>query len=221
MSDTRSAMLHRIRTAREDIDASAAITRDYRRDSDRTRAELVALFTERLHDYGTEVHPTGEHDLRQRLVELLDGRDCVVPPGLPADWLPPGARIDDPPLPTVMLDSAGAVITGSAVACAETGTIALDGGPGQGRRALTLVPDWHICVVRTEHIVHTVPQLLARLVPTRPTTLVSGPSATSDIELHRVKGVHGPRTLTVVLLDSAPTGRDDAPRERVPTTDPL
>lgn len=175
MSDTRSAMLRRIRVARKEIHEHKAITRAYRLGGDCSRTELVALFTQRLHDYGTVVHLVTEYDLGERLTELLDGRDCVVPPGLPVEWTPPGARIDDPPLPVQTLDETGAVITAAAAACAETGTIALDGGPGQGRRALTLVPDRHLCVVRTEQIVHTVPELLARLAPTRPTTLISGP----------------------------------------------
>jgi L-lactate dehydrogenase complex protein LldG len=123
----------------------------------------------------------------------------IVPPGLPAEWVPAGAVADDGTFDPPALDGFDAVLTGCAAAVAETGTIALDGSAGQGRRAISLVPDRHVCVVRAEQVVQTVPELLTRLDPRRPLTLVSGPSATSDIELQRVEGVHGPRTLVVVL----------------------
>jgi len=127
----------------------------------------------------------------------------VGPVDLPSSWLVDGTEwlIDSPSLSIDQLDAADGVVTGCAVAIAETGTIVLDGGQAQGRRALTLVPDYHLCVVRADQIVGIVPEALARLEPTRPLTFISGPSATSDIELDRVEGVHGPRTLHVIITD--------------------
>jgi L-lactate dehydrogenase complex protein LldG len=132
---------------------------------------------------------------------IAAGARFVLPPGLPSDWAPDTAIgvVDDGTLSPAELDGFDGVLTGCVAACAETGTIALDGSAGMGRRAITLVPDRHVCVVLAEQVVQTVPELLGRLDPHRPLTLISGPSATSDIELHRVEGVHGPRTLIVVL----------------------
>jgi L-lactate dehydrogenase complex protein LldG len=162
---------------------------------------LVDLLAERLRDYGAGVR----HATRAGLVPVVSqaladrgARRVVVPPDLGLDDLTGVTLIPDGGLDT--LDAADGVITAAALAIAETGTIILDGGPGQGRRALSLVPDYHLCLVQTPQIVAIVPEALARLRPGRPQTWISGPSATSDIELDRVQGVHGPRTLEVILV---------------------
>lgn len=162
---------------------------------------LLELLRDRLVDYRATVLDATADGVAEAVRTALDGvpGPVVVPPGLPRDWWPAGV-VDDGSLSSTDLDRHAAVVTSCAAACAATGTIALDGSPDQGRRAITLVPDVHVCVVRAEQVVQTVPELLALLDPTRPTTFISGPSATSDIELQRVEGVHGPRTLVVVLV---------------------
>lgn len=161
--------------------------------------ELVALFAERVADYRATVVRCAAADLAAAVAAALpDGADVVVPAGLSVDV--PGAREDDG-LTAADLDRVDAVVTDARVAIATTGTVVLDHGPGQGRRLLTLVPDRHVCVVRAEQVVADVPEAVAALDPRRPTTWISGPSATSDIELDRVEGVHGPRQLTVVLVE--------------------
>jgi len=156
------------------------------------------LFAERVADYRAVVVRCAADEVEQRIAEALpDGARVVVPDGLP--WPVPGAVPDDG-LSALDLDRLDAVVTAATVGIASTGTIVLSHGPGQGRRALTLVPDLHVCVVRADQVVADVPDAVALLDPARPTTWVSGPSATSDIELNRVEGVHGPRTLHVVLV---------------------
>jgi L-lactate dehydrogenase complex protein LldG len=162
------------------------------------RGDLVALFVERVEDYRAVVTRTGSADLAGTVARALDGATVVVPEGLDLDL--PGAVVDDG-LTAAELDRVDAVVTRAAVGIAETGTIVLDHGPGQGRRIITLVPDRHVCIVDVAQVVADVPDAIALLDPARPTTWVSGPSATSDIELDRVEGVHGPRTLHVVLVD--------------------
>jgi L-lactate dehydrogenase complex protein LldG len=158
--------------------------------------DLVGLFAERVDDYRAVVHVVPSGQVPGKIAELTRGRRMVVPEGLPPEWVveesTPGGSVAE-------LDAAGGVLTGCAVAVAETGTIVLDSGPGQGSRAQTLVPDYHLCVVLAGQIVAGVPEAVARLDPVRPMTWISGPSATSDIELNRVEGVHGPRTLEVII----------------------
>jgi L-lactate dehydrogenase complex protein LldG len=159
---------------------------------------VLDLLTERLTDYRASVVRTGTGGLAATLADVLGGAVPVVPPGLPPEWGVAGI-VDSPGLTADDLDAAPCVLTACALAIAVTGTIVLDHGPDQGRRALTLVPDRHVCVVRADQVVVDVPDALARLDAARPLTFVSGPSATSDIELQRVEGVHGPRTLQVIL----------------------
>jgi L-lactate dehydrogenase complex protein LldG len=169
----------------------------------------VDLLVERLTDYRATVHrvaPDGIADGVAAVVaaigEVASRRPAiVVPPGLPPDWLPPSVDpVLDDGLAVERLDAVDGVLTAAAVAVAETGTIVLDGSAGQGRRVITLLPDLHVCVLRPDQVVGTVPDAIARLAPTRPLTWISGPSATSDIELSRVEGVHGPRNLHVLLI---------------------
>jgi L-lactate dehydrogenase complex protein LldG len=193
-------MLERIRAANRLAAApDVEVTRDYRRVGGHPPGDPLLLdrFTQRVVDYRAAVHRCAPADVEATLAELCHGWSVAMPAGSP--FTVTGAIHDMPTMSPARLDQIDAVITGCAAACAETGTIALDAGPDQGRRALTLLPDRHICVVRADQVVQTVPELLARLDPTRPLTFISGPSATSDIELQRVEGVHGPRTLIVVL----------------------
>ncbi|RZT79196.1 L-lactate dehydrogenase complex protein LldG [Micromonospora violae] len=195
----RDEILARLRTALADGPPPVQVPRRYRRVDD--RADLVDTLIDRLEDYRAVVHRGLD-----ALPRLLSGVDrLAVPTDVPADWLAGyGGQLhrDAPPLSPAALDGMDAVLTGCAVAVADTGTIILDAGPSQGRRALTLVPDRHICVVRTEQVVGLLPEALTRLDPRAPLTWISGPSATSDIELNRVEGVHGPRRLEVVLISS-------------------
>ena len=204
MNTARKDILARIGAALGERPRSPDIPRDYRRTGSHPAGapELLELLTDRLVDYRATVHRTDTAGLPGVLVSTLDGTGrLVVPDGLPGD-LATAARdaTVDAGLTGAELDAFDTVLTGCAAAAAETGTIVLDSSAGQGRRAVSLVPDRHVCVVRSEQVVHTVPELLARLDPRRPLTFISGPSATSDIELKRVEGVHGPRTLIVILV---------------------
>ncbi|MYU35586.1 lactate utilization protein C [Streptomyces sp. SID8358] len=206
----RDTVLGRIRDALALAPAPApAVPRAYRTGRTLPDAERLALLTHRLLDYKARVHPCTRDRTAEVIAEVLrehGARRVGVPAGLDERWL--GAydgevRPDSADIPAPSLGELDGVVTASAVSCAETGTIFLDGSPDQGRRALSLVPDLHVCVVDLSTVVVGVPEAVARLVPERPTTLISGPSATSDIELERVEGVHGPRTLAVVIRTDA------------------
>ncbi|MGW4150499.1 LutC/YkgG family protein [Streptomyces albogriseolus] len=207
---SRERILGRVRRALADVPPGedAPVARDYLREhGERTVEETVDLLAENLADYRAVVHRTDTGSLPGVVAELLAARGAatvLVPPGLDTGWLAAAevTRVPDEAGSTPReLDRADSVVTACAVAIAETGTIVLDGSPDQGRRRISLVPDHHICVVRVpDQVVASVPQALERLDPARPLTWISGPSATSDIELDRVEGVHGPRTLEVVLV---------------------
>ncbi|MDX3569616.1 LutC/YkgG family protein [Streptomyces sp. ID05-47C] len=210
---SRERILGRVRRALADVPGDEpsyedAVGRDYLREhGDRSIEETVELLAENLADYRAIVHRCSADDLAATIAGMLAARGTrtvLAPPGLDPGWL---AATDAERLPDLAgstpdeLDRVDSVVTACAVAVAETGTIVLDGSPDQGRRRITLVPDHHICVVRVpEQVVSSVPQAMERLDPARPLTWISGPSATSDIELDRVEGVHGPRTLEVILV---------------------
>jgi L-lactate dehydrogenase complex protein LldG len=218
MSGSRDQILGRIRSAlgdapRPDVDQTyRALPRNYLRAHH--EHDIVALFAERAADYRAVVERRPAAEVPAAVARILTDRArdqgardqgpeaaFVVPDGFPAEWIPAEITVvrDDPPLSPAQLDRLAGVVTGCAVAIAETGTIVLDHGPAQGRRALTLVPDFHLVIVRAEQVTADLPDAFARLDPGRPQTLISGPSATSDIELIRVEGVHGPRTLHILL----------------------
>ena len=208
--DARTQILGRIRTALGPSPVVPEVPREYRPRGGHEpgSAAVRDLLAHRLTDYRAEVRQCPEVQIPGTVAAALNDhqvRWLVVPAGLPPAWLAAAGETDrltdlpEDPLDVAALDGSDAVLTGCAVAIAETGTIVLDASAGQGRRALSLVPDLHIVVVRPEQIVQTVPEALTVLDPRRPLTMISGPSATSDIELNRVEGVHGPRTLVVVL----------------------
>ena len=193
-------ILGRVRSALGDISNISDVTRDYRRDFGPADLDL---FVDRLTDYKAVVHRTA--DVAAAIGGIVGaGSTLVVPPGLSTAWLPAGiTALVDENLPADQIAAADGVVTAAAVAIAETGTIVLDASPDQGRRIISLLPDRHICVLRPDQVVPSVPAAIARLDPARPLTWISGPSATSDIELNRVEGVHGPRNLHVILLEAS------------------
>lgn len=208
--NAREEILTRIRTAVADLSDQPPAPRAYAQTTNLPdHAAAVDLFVERVRDYKAQVDQVAPTDLLARITEVVAGwgsGSVVCAPDLDDEWRTAIAaaaplRRDDPPLELTELDGCLGVVTSAAVGIAVTGTIVLDAGPGMGRRALSLVPDKHLCVIRADQVVGGVPEAIAALDPRRPTTFISGPSATSDIELKRVEGVHGPRTLHVIVVD--------------------
>jgi len=209
VSEARDAILGAVRqaTARMVPPGEAEPPAAYRRDLGLPPAELLDRFADRLADYDVTVLRAAEANIAAiataRLAER-GVRTLLIPPDLPEAWRPVGpALVPDSGQPARALDAIDGVMAGCAVSVAESGTIVLDAGPGQGRRAVTLLPDYFLCVVLASQVVGLLPEAMPRLRPAidagRPLTFVSGPSATADIELDRVRGVHGPRTLDVIL----------------------
>jgi L-lactate dehydrogenase complex protein LldG len=212
-TSSREEILQRVRTAiggASTADVARAgwsgVARAYKRAGTRERELVLELLEDRLRDYDAAVVRCGRRDVARSVAGMLSERGkrrLVVPVGLAAEWLPAGFEfLIDEQLRSTVLDGVDGVVTGSTVAIAETGTVVLQNVAGQGRRAVTLVPDYHLCLVRVEDVVETVPEAMDRLRPTSglATTFVSGPSATADIEMTRIKGVHGPRFLDVILI---------------------
>ena len=216
MATAKETILWRIRHATSDVPEQerpedVPVERGYRTEDEAPREEIVARFAERTAEYDAKVSHVAHEELPGAIEEALERRGVkrlVVPPYLPRDWIPESIQtMPDAArsrLTNQELDESDGVLTGCAFGIAQTGTIVLDAGRAQGRRALTLLPDYHLCVVREEQIVDLVPEAFTRLEETvkaegRAITFISGPSATSDIELNRVEGVHGPRTLEVLI----------------------
>jgi L-lactate dehydrogenase complex protein LldG len=205
VTSARDEILDRVRTALAGSTPADPVVRAYRRGGDAGTA-IVEQLCERLEDYKAEVRRVDAHAVPAAIAEICAAHAAHrvgVPPGLPGAWRPSNVEIvEDDGLDARALDGLDGVVTACTLAIAETGTLVLAAGPDEGRRALTLVPDLHICVVRESHVVDTVPAAFTDLgtLATRPLTFISGPSATSDIELSRVEGVHGPRRLVVLVV---------------------
>jgi L-lactate dehydrogenase complex protein LldG len=185
----------------------AAISRTYNRASGLDGRAAMELFKDRLLEYDAGVYHAETRSISGIVAEILKARGktaMAIPAGLPADWLPQGFVFEDATeMDARELDKTEGILTGCTVAIAETGSIVLQNAAAQGPRILTLVPDYHLCVVLASQIVVTAPEAFDRIETTSalPTTFISGPSATADIEMTRIKGVHGPRFLDVLLVD--------------------
>ena len=210
MSSARDEILARIRrncvgTEEDAARSYARIERGYQQTAQKSRAEILELFKERLREYDASVYEARETETAELCARLLrerGARRVVIPADLPVEWRAGAEFVADDGLDAQALDHFDAVMTGAALAIAETGTIVLQNASAQGRRAISLVPDYHLCVVREQDVVETVVEGMRRLDAAKhlPTTLFSGPSATADIEMTRIKGVHGPRFVDVVIV---------------------
>lgn len=219
MNDSKEMILKRIRSSlgkktREEYDfTDTDIPREYDQKSDRSEHENISLFQKRVREYKAVVEQVDREKVGEKISIICNEKyvqSLVVPPGLDEAWtteIGSDTKLlpDSPPLSKDELDSCDAILTGCFLGIAQTGTIILNAGPGQGRRALTLLPDFHICVIKSSQIVGIFPEAIQQLDELvknsgRPITMISGPSATSDIELDRVEGVHGPRKLHVLIV---------------------
>ena len=211
-NSARTEILRRIRAAKGGVAGGdsaragwGALERRYRREATRSPEAVLELLENRLRDYDARVARVGLGEVAMCAAKMhaeRNARRMVLPAGVPAEWLPGGVEfVVDDGMVAAELDRVDGVMTGATLAIAETGTVVLQNVPGQGRRVVTLVPDYHLCVVRLADVVETVPEAFGRLHATAglATTFVSGPSATADIEMTRIKGVHGPRFLDVIL----------------------
>jgi L-lactate dehydrogenase complex protein LldG len=205
-ASARQTILDRVRTATSaDANAYVEIPRNYTHRGALDTAARLRLMTERLLEYGAEVIEAPIADLPATIAHQLQAsgrRTFVAPPGFPSDWLPPDVNLKlDNGLSFDEIERCDGVLTASFAGVADSGTIVLHHSPTEGRRVITLLPDYHLCILPASHIVETLPEYFA-LCPTPPrlATYISGPSATADIEMTRIKGVHGPRFLSVILV---------------------
>jgi L-lactate dehydrogenase complex protein LldG len=195
----REDVLSRIRSAVAGSAPAETVVRNYRVDYD--DGDVIERFAERVADYKATVRRVSRDELAAAVAAEVGDKRVGIPAGLPPDWVEGlNTVIDAPPLSIGELDALDGAVTGARLGIAETGTIVLEGGDLCGRRALSLVPDWHLCVVEAADVVNSIPQAVAALSKKATITFISGPSATSDIELNRVEGVHGPRTLIMLLV---------------------
>jgi L-lactate dehydrogenase complex protein LldG len=202
---SRDRVLERIRKANSrGAGPQEAIPRDYDRVSTQSTGETLALFRKRLQDYDARVFPVSREEIGAKVAEILrsgNRQRIAVPVRLPLAWRADGCEwIPDHDLPIDALNAVDGVMTAATLGVAVSGSIVLQHGPAEGRRVLTLLPDYHLCVIEAAQVVETLPEAFARLDPAHPVTFFSGPSATADIEMTRVKGVHGPRHLDVLLV---------------------